>query len=172
MSELDTFIGTLDKDTVFSNVSQYLKNHQIEIESIDKTRPWGGFFVIKDSSLRKFATHFFPGLDIGKYDGLKLSPKILIVEPGERLSWQYHNRRSEVWTVASGEIGMVISDNDNLAPLKIYKTGNTISIDQGMRHRAEGLENWGIIAEIWQHTNTDWPSDEDDIIRLQDDYGR
>jgi mannose-6-phosphate isomerase len=170
--ELETFIGTISKDTVFSTVSQYLKKHHLEIESVDKTRPWGGFLVIKDSSLRKFATHFFPGLDISDYAGLKLSPKILIVQPGERLSWQYHNRRSELWTVASGEIGMVISDSDHLSPVEIYKTGKTISIDQGTRHRAEGLDNWGVIAEIWQHINPGHPSDEDDIIRVQDDYGR
>jgi hypothetical protein len=52
--------------------------------------------------------------------GGKLSSKIIIVKPGARLSWQYHNRR----------------------------------------------------AEIWQHTDVNHPSDEEDIIRVQDDFGR
>ncbi len=169
---MDTFIGNLNKETVFSRITQYLNKQQIAVESVDKTRPWGGFLVISDSSLQKFTAHFFPNLDTSKYAGLKLSPKILVVEPDGRLSWQYHDRRSELWTIVSGEIGMVISNDNQLTPARISRTGDTISIDQGMRHRAEGLENWGIIAEIWQHTNPENPSNEDDIIRLEDDYGR
>ena len=40
------------------------------------------------------------------------------------------------------------------------------------RHRLIGLDDWAIIAEIWQHTEKDNPSDEDDIVRINDDYGR
>ena len=43
---------------------------------------------------------------------------------------------------------------------------------KGERHRLIGLESWGIVAEFWQHTNAQKPSNEDDIIRLQDDYAR
>ena len=39
-------------------------------------------------------------------------------------------------------------------------------------HRLVGLSNWGIIAEIWQHTDPEKPSDEEDIVRVQDDFGR
>jgi hypothetical protein len=35
-----------------------------------------------------------------------------------------------------------------------------------------GLEGWGVVAEFWQHTDPDYPSDEDDIVRVQDDYSR
>ena len=45
-------------------------------------------------------------------------------------------------------------------------------MDKGERHRLIGLEGWGIVAEIWQHTDPENPSDEDDIVRLQDDFGR
>jgi hypothetical protein len=41
-----------------------------------------------------------------------------------------------------------------------------------MRHRLVGLGDWGVLAEIWQHTDLQNPSDEEDIVRLQDDYGR
>jgi hypothetical protein len=34
------------------------------------------------------------------------------------------------------------------------------------------MDNWGVVAEIWQHTDPAVPSDEDDIIRVQDDYNR
>jgi mannose-6-phosphate isomerase len=48
----------------------------------------------------------------------------------------------------------------------------TLTLFKGERHRLLGLNEWGIIAEIWQHTDATDPSDEDDIVRLQDDYGR
>ena len=41
-----------------------------------------------------------------------MSPKILIVKPGARLSWQYHHRRAEIWQVYKGEVGIVRSDKD------------------------------------------------------------
>jgi len=45
-------------------------------------------------------------------------------------------------------------------------------MDKGERHRLIRLDSWGVVAEIWQHTDKEEPSDEDDIIRLQDDFGR
>ena len=50
--------------------------------------------------------------------------------------------------------------------------GNIIQLKQGERHRLIGLDGWGIVAEIWRHTDASNPSNEDDIIRLQDDFGR
>jgi hypothetical protein len=44
--------------------------------------------------------------------------------------------------------------------------------EKGERHRLIGLENWGVVAEFWQHTDPEHPSDEDDIVRVQDDYKR
>jgi mannose-6-phosphate isomerase-like protein (cupin superfamily) len=104
--------------------------------------------------------------------GLKLSPKILIVKPLSRLSWQYHFRRSEIWKVLEGEVAVVRSDNDNEQPKKIFSKGSLITLKQGERHRLIGLNDFGVIAEIWQHTDVNNPSDENDIVRIQDDYGR
>ncbi len=42
----------------------------------------------------------------------------------------------------------------------------------GIRHRGEGLEDWGIIAEIWGHTDPENLSTEEDIVRLEDRYKR
>ncbi len=46
-----------------------------------------------------------------------------------------------------------------------------ITLDQGERHRLIGLNEWDIIAEIWKHTDASNPSNEEDIIRLKDDFG-
>ena len=100
-----------------------------------------------------------------------MSPKILIIKPNKRLSWQYHNRRSEIWQVYKGQIGIILSTDDTQKKVKICNAGELIKIDQGVRHRIIGLEDFAIVAEIWQHTN-DFPSDEDDIVRLKDDFGR
>jgi hypothetical protein len=62
--------------------------------------------------------------------------------------------------------------NDEEGELVVYQVGETIKLAQGERHRLIGLDTQAIIAEIWQHTDANHPSDEDDIIRVQDDFGR
>ena len=52
------------------------------------------------------------------------------------------------------------------------KEGDEIKLSQGERHRIIGTDKYAIVAEIWIHTNKDNPSDEDDIVRIKDDYGR
>jgi len=102
----------------------------------------------------------------------KLSPKILIVAPEKRLSWQYHHRRAEIWRVIQGNVGVMVSDTDEESVVSTLKEGETIRLRQGQRHRLIGLDGFGILAEIWQHTDANNPSDEDDIVRVQDDFGR
>ena len=101
----------------------------------------------------------------------KLSPKILIVKPGVRLSWQYHHRRAEIWKVYQCEVGIIRSDNDIEGELVRLSEGKQVRLAQGERHRLLGLEDYGIVAEIWQHTDA-MPSDEEDIVRVQDDFKR
>ena len=67
---------------------------------------------------------------------------------------------------------MIRSKNDIETKINIHKSGDTITFDIQERHRLIGLKNIGIVAEIWQHTDANYPSDEDDIIRVQDDFGR
>ena len=102
----------------------------------------------------------------------KISPKILIVEPNQRLSWQYHNRRKEIWKVYKNEVGVIKSTDNNETDMKIFNVGDVIELRKGERHRLIGLSDFGIVAEIWIHTDTANPSDENDIVRLQDDYAR
>ncbi len=161
------------KDQVFQRIESALKAEGFNIIKSDFSRPWGGFFVIDESQADQFIANFFPtykkeSLMLGN----KLSPKILVVAPEQRLSWQYHFRRAEIWRVVEGEVGVVISDTDEENELGNYEPGDQIVLSKGQRHRLVGLNDWGVIAEIWQHTETNHPSDEEDIVRLQDDYGR
>lgn len=163
----------LNKNEVFQKVKTYLEQHGFEIINSDQTRPWGGFYVINEQQSQKFIEFFFSNVeDSKKQSAGKISPKILIVEKEKRLSWQYHHRRAELWKVIGGEVGVITSENDRETEIQKKKTTDTIKLKQGERHRLIGLENWGVVAEIWQHTQKDKPSDEDDIIRLQDDFGR
>ena len=139
----------------------------------DFERPWGGFLVIKEEQAQDFANKFFDGIDVESLKlGGKSSPKILIVKPNLKLSWQYHHRRAEIWKVFKGEVGVSRSFDDNEKPLKKLITGDQIKLKKGERHRLIGLDNFAVIAEIWQHTDLENPSNDNDIIRLSDDYGR
>ncbi len=102
----------------------------------------------------------------------KLSPKILIVKPNARLSWQYHHRRAEIWRVYKGECGIIRSKTDKENEMKTYVEGDQIKLKQGERHRLIGLDDYCLVAEIWQHTDKNNPSNEEDIVRVQDDFGR
>ena len=139
----------------------------------DFERPWGGFLVIEESQAQNFSNSFFNGIDVSdlKISG-KLSPKILMVKSKSRLSWQYHFRREEIWSVYRGTVGVVVSDTDFEKEMIQLRQGDQIKLKKEQRHRLIGLDDWAVIAEIWQHTEKDNPSDEDDIVRINDDYGR
>jgi mannose-6-phosphate isomerase len=162
----------ISKTEIFNEIREALQSHELSIIREDQSRPWGGFFVLDESDIEKFLKLFFQTIDPGQVAGLKLSPKVLLVAPHCRLSWQYHHRRAEVWTVMRGPVQVVMSDTDEESESVIIDAGKSISLSQGQRHRLIGLGNWGIIAEIWQHTNPAEPSDEEDIIRVQDDFNR
>ncbi len=161
------------KDEVFSHIQQFLVDQDFTIKQKDSERPWGGFFVIDESSLPSFLELFFPDLKPDEEKGkVTLSPKILLVAPEKRLSWQYHNRRSEYWTIVTGKVGVMISDDNEQKPIHELTGGDLVSIGRGQRHRLVGLDEWGVVAEIWEHSDPENPSDEDDIVRLEDDFGR
>lgn len=166
------FNETVSKSVVFDEVGTYITG-LVDIHSKDDSRPWGGFFVIEEADAEKFIAQFFPHLtkEVLSISG-KLSPKILLVEPGKKLSWQYHHRRAEIWKLIAGSAGVVKSDDDFEKEVILLEPGDLVELQQGERHRLIGLNQWGIIAEIWRHTDANNPSDEDDIIRLQDDFGR
>ena len=154
-------------------IKDYIESLRFQVVSHDFERPWGGFLVIDETQAQDFSNKFFKGLDINTLKiGGKLSPKILIVKPEARLSWQYHNRRAEIWRIFKGSAGIVRSNSDIENEMKVYNEGDQIILQQGERHRLIGLDDYSVVAEIWQHTDKNNPSDEEDIIRVQDDFGR
>lgn len=162
-----------DKTAAVAQIHQELsdKGFKIAEENIDK--PWGAYFRIEEDQTEAFIKEYFSKVDLPPFDpSLKLSPKILLVEPKKRLSWQYHHRRREIWTVLSGPVEIVLNDKDKLVSGKMYQAGEFVSIGLGQRHRLVGLNDWGIVAEIWVHTDPSNPSNEDDIVRLEDDFNR
>lgn len=162
-----------ERQKTFDRIEKEVEKLGFRIDKQDRTRPWGGFFVIDESQAPQFIETYFPHLSLADFAGFeKLSPKILLVAPHKRLSWQYHFRRAEIWKVVGGTAGVVISDTDEQTELKKLALGDIVELRQGERHRLVGLDEWGIIAEIWQHTDSNNPSDEDDIVRVQDDFGR
>ena len=167
--------STTEKSEVFSQIASELSTLGFKVETQDQTRPWGGFFVLDESQAQAFAALYFSHLKMSEIQITnKLSPKILVVAPHKRLSWQYHFRRAEIWKViAETTVGVKISNTDEQSEEVIsLKSGSFIQMDKGERHRLIGLEGWGVVAEIWQHTDPENPSDEGDIVRLQDDFGR
>ena len=162
-----------DKNSTFKKVAEMLQQQGFTIINKDDARPWGGFYVIDEDNAPQFVKHYFPNENIDELKiTKKISPKILIVAPNTRLSWQYHYRRAEIWQCVEGPVAIATSDNDQEKEKHVLQNGDIIRLQQGQRHRLIGLENWGIVAEIWQHTDTGNPSNEDDIVRLQDDFGR
>ena len=108
------------------------------------TRPWGTYEVLLDTAYCKV--------------------KRIVVNKKHRLSYQYHHKRSEVWTVVSGK-GKVTLDDQQIS----VSPGDVIEIPQETCHR---IENDGgeklIFIEVQQGTYFG----EDDIVRIQDDYKR
>ena len=94
--------------------------------------------------LQDFSNQFFKGLDVQTFKiGGKLSPKILIVKPKARLSWQYHHRRAEIWRVFKGECGIIRSDTDMENEMKIDESAGVLHsgkpiVDQVEPHRMGG----------------------------------
>lgn len=163
-----------DKIKIYNKILKDLESKGIRVSSFDLDRPWGFFLVIdSESSLDVFIDTYYPELkEELSQTSLPLSPKILCVAPNKRLSWQYHHRRSELWKLINGQAGYIKSTNDEQAEIVKMKKNKILILAQGERHRLVGLEKWGIIAEIWSHTDPANPSDESDIVRLQDDFGR
>jgi mannose-6-phosphate isomerase len=107
-------------------------------------RPWGAFVVLDDGPLAKV--------------------KRITVEPGKRLSYQLHHRRSEHWFVVSGTAHVTLDGVVHEVP-----TGRAIDVPLGAAHR---VENLGTEAMVFIEVQQGDYFGEDDIVRLEDDYGR
>ncbi len=168
------FSSDTSRQDVFKAVTDYIHQAGFNVSDSDFDRPWGGFFVIDENQAEQFIASFFPGYTKEQLMlGEKLSPKFLVVAPNRRLSWQYHFRRAEIWRVVAGPVQVAISNTDDETNPGTYNDGDIITLTKGTRHRLVGApDSYGVVAEIWQHTDPKKPSDEEDIVRLQDDFGR
>ena len=158
---------------ILKDVELLLSNNNLNIISKDIDRPWGGFYVLDESQAQNFSSLFFNNLDVSKlFLSGKLSPKILVIKPKKRLSWQYHHRRSEIWSVIKGGVLVSKSDDDIERESINLNAGEQIEIKKEERHRIIGTNKYALVAEIWIHTDKNNPSDEEDIVRVQDDFNR
>lgn len=166
----------VEKSTFVADTVQSLETAGYTVVEVNDTKPWGAYIRIDGSQANIFVEEFFPGLSptearLGVEDA-ELSPKILIVAPTHRLSWQLHDRRAERWTFLTPG-GYYKSDTDEQGELQHAEPGDVVQFAKGERHRLVGVDDhYVVVAEIWQHTDRDNMSDEDDIVRLADDYKR
>ena len=114
----------------------------ISIES--EERPWGRFYVLHNEPTYKL--------------------KRIEVDPGGRLSYQFHHQRSEAWTIVEGTGTITLDDL-----VQDYQKGETVLIPQGMKHR---IENKGSEKVVFIEVQTGTYFGEDDIVRIEDDYNR
>ena len=168
--------GDMDKPQIVEKIKQLITTAGYEIVEQNGDKPWGAYFRLDGRQADSFVEEFFPGLSalearLGN-EHAELSPKFLIVSPEQRLSWQYHDRRAERWVfLTKGAYNRSISDEPG--NLNVVEAGYVVQFAQGERHRGVGLPGaYTVIAEIWQHTNSEDLSNEDDITRLEDDYSR
>ena len=154
----------------YIKIREEIESLGFNVISFDFNRPWGGFLLINESQSQDFINTFISKENL-EIDG-RLSPKILLVNPNSRLSWQFHNRRKEIWRVYKNSVGIIRSMDNNQNEMEILNEGDIIKFQTEERHRLVGLSDYGVVAEIWIHTDFNNPSDEKDIVRLQDDYSR
>ncbi len=90
--------------------------------------------------------------------------KVLHVHEGEALSLQYHERKDEFQYVIKGRIEIELGGSDGLLTKHVMQAGDTLHIVPGTRHRLTALED----TDIFEVST----SEIDDVVRLEDRYGR
>lgn len=173
MKELLNNEVKFDKFDYVSMVDEIVEKMGYKVSELNTDKPWGAYWCIDEKQIGEFVDDFFPTVKLEELSQeAGLSPKLLLVAPDKRLSWQYHDRRSELWSVVSGPVVVTLGKNDSEQSPAFYFSGETVEIGKGTRHRLIGGKNWGLVAEIWVHSEPGNPSNEDDIVRLADDFGR
>ena len=107
-------------------------------------RPWGYFAILEDKDTHKV--------------------KRIVVYPGQRLSYQSHEKRAETWVFTKGEGTLTLDDHD-----MHVRAGTLIKIPIKTKHR---IKNDGENHLEFIEVQTGTYFGEDDIIRYSDDYGR
>lgn len=113
--------------------------------SLEKSdRPWGRYEVLQESATHKV--------------------KCIWVNPGKRLSYQRHQKRAEHWFIVAGEADVTIDGQ-----IRRVGSGDTVDIAIGVLHR---IHNVGTSDVIFVEVQTGTYFGEDDIERVEDDFGR
>ena len=117
------------------------------MNEIGKTenRPWGKFTILDEGNAYKV--------------------KRIEVFPGKRLSYQKHARRSEHWFIVAGTARVTLDSE-----IVVVTSGGSIDIAVGTAHRVENPDETAPLVFI--ETQTGDYFGEDDIVRLEDDFGR
>ena len=121
-----------------------MKKNSADIQYYEE-RPWGSFTILDE--------------------GENFKVKRLEVLPGKRLSYQRHSRRSEHWFVVRGTAKVTLNEKEIL-----LRTGEAIDVPVGTAHRIENTPDNEKLVLI--ETQTGDYFGEDDIERLDDDFGR
>jgi mannose-6-phosphate isomerase len=108
-------------------------------------RPWGNYTVLAD-------------------DATNYKVKQIVVDPGKRLSYQTHAHRSEHWFIISGVATVVLNGVESTV-----RPNESVDVPVGTAHRCE---NKGTEPVVFVEIQTGTYFGEDDIVRLEDDYGR
>ena len=91
--------------------------------------------------------------------------KKIVVKPGCQPSYQYHSKRSEHWVIVSGECEVTLDGEKSL-----YSSNQHVFVPVGSKHRIKNTSSVNDLIFIEVQTGTYFG--EDDIVRLEDDYGR
>ena len=110
----------------------------------DNIRPWGEYHIL--------------------YEDDNCKVKKIIVNPGGQLSYQYHYKRNEVWTMVSGTGHFTLNGLTQIAG-----PGDTLVIPTLAKHR---MENFGSEPVVFIEVQRGSYFGEDDIVRIEDTYGR
>ena len=125
----------------YTEIREEIESLGFNVINFDFNRPWGGFLLINESQSQDFINTFISKENL-EIEG-RLSPKILIVNPNSRLSWQFHNRRKEIWRVYKNSVGVIRSLDNNQNEMEILKEGDIIKFQTEERHRLVGLSDIG-----------------------------
>ncbi|MEH6307520.1 phosphoheptose isomerase [Olivibacter sp. CPCC 100613] len=158
------------KADFFEEVKRKITSQGFRIVGLDPSQSWGGSLMIDESQAQRFADLFFQDIlqaQSIEYTSNPSKPKVLVIEPKQAIAWQYHQRRVEWWQVIAGEVGVIISDDDEERKLLIKQPKDILELKPGKRHRLVGLDDWAVIAQLWNHVDLRYPSDDADVIRLK-----
>ena len=94
--------------------------------------------------------------------GVNYKTECVEVSTGGRLSYQYHEKFSEAWTIVADFVTITLDGK-----VKDYQEEDTIFIPQGVKHRVENKSKKKV---VFVEVQTERYFGKDDILRLDDDY--